>query len=171
MDYKTFFRDLSMTEDDIIDLAIPLKILNDELGRGKCWCVKKYSHPAFEHFRLTNSSRPLFKTMDARMLAVAFDNRFPPLEEGRYTVLVRRHTCTSQYCLNPAHYYYGSQSDVKKELANRRGRNINEEVIADIRSRRESNKKKWTYKTLGEFFNLPYHVVRRICLENAYTNG
>lgn len=170
MNYRQFFESLHLTEDDVINLAVPIKLLHDELGMGTCWCVKKYNHPVFEQFRLTNRSRPLFKGMDARMLAVAFDNRFPPLEEGRYTVLVRKHTCKSQYCLNPSHYYYGSQKDVKMELAKRRGRNISAEVIEDIRTRRESNKRKWTYETLGKFFNLPYHVVRRICLEKAYTN-
>ena len=92
MNYRQFFESLHLTEDDVINLAVPIKLLHDELGMGTCWCVKKYNHPVFEQFRLTNRSRPLFKGMDARMLAVAFDNRFPPLEEGRYTVLVRRHT-------------------------------------------------------------------------------
>lgn len=167
MDY---FREQYLSEDDICNFAAIIKLLNDELGMDQCWCVKKLHHPAFSCFRLTHKYKPLYQNKDARYLAVALTNRFPPVEEGKKIVLVRRHICKSTFCLNPAHYYYGSQKDVKLELAKRRGKNISDDILQEIRTRRESNKTKWTYENLGEFFNLPYHVVRRICLENAYSN-
>jgi len=83
---------------------------------------------------------------------------------------VRRHTCQSQHCINPAHYYFGTLKDVKLEHAKRKGIKINPVVVTEIRSKRESDKRTWTYQKLGKLYELPYHVVRRICTENAYTN-
>lgn len=171
MDYKRFFADLYFSEEDTANFAALVKLLHDELGMGRCWCVKRYNHFVFNQFQCTHKYRPLYKREDPRLMTLALANRFAPVEEGRYIMLVRRHTCTSQYCINPDHYYFGTAKDVKLEQAKRKGQNISPEVLAEIRSRRESNKTKWTYEKLGKFFKLPYHVIRRICLEGAYTNG
>jgi hypothetical protein len=170
MNYKQFFADLYFTEEDIVNFAALIKLLYEELGMGRCWCVKRYNTLLFNQFRVTHKYRPLYKNKDPRLMALALANRFAPVEEGRHIVLVRRHTCTSQYCINPDHYYFGTAKDVKLEQAKRQGKKISPEILTEIRTRRESNKTKWTYEKLGKFFKLPYHVVRRICLEGAYTN-
>jgi len=171
MNYKEFFADLYFTEEDIVTFAALVKQLHDELGMGQCWCVQRYNASLLNQFRVTNKYRPLYKNRDPRLMTLALANRFAPVEEeGRSALLVRRHVCSSKYCINPDHYYFGTAKDVKLEQAKRKGRNISPDVLAEIRSRRKSNKTKWTYEKLGKFFKLPYHVVRRICLEGAYTN-
>lgn len=168
MDYLQFFRDEYLTEQDLVAFATTLKLCQDGIGLSPCWCLKKLDHPGLKHFSTSHRFRPQFKGRDARLLALALVNQFMP-EEG--AVVVRKHTCQSQHCINPSHYYFGTLKDVKLEHAKRKGININPAIVTEIRSKRESDKTMWTYQKLGKLYKLPYHVIRRICTENAYANG
>ena len=167
LDYITFFRDEYLTHQDLISFASTLKLCQTEVGMSTCWCLKKMDHPGLEHFTVSHPSRPLFKGRDARPLALALVDQF---NSRKKPVIVRRHTCKSPHCINPAHYFYGTAQDVKIQSAKRKGININKKVVDEIRSKRESNKSEWTYQKLGNHYKLPYHVVRRICLEGAYSS-
>lgn len=54
--------------------------------------------------------------------------------------------------------------------AKRKGRDISPAVVAAIKEQRDSNKIEWTYDKLSKQYKLPYHVIRRICTEGAYSN-
>lgn len=54
--------------------------------------------------------------------------------------------------------------------AKRKGREINPSIVEAIKQQRSASKSEWTYEKLSKQYKLPYHVIRRICNEGAYSN-
>jgi len=54
--------------------------------------------------------------------------------------------------------------------AKRKGREISPSIVEGIKQQRSANKTEWTYEKLSKQYKLPYHVIRRICNEGAYSN-
>jgi hypothetical protein len=169
VDYFKFFRDEYLTGEDLLCFATSLRLCQTELGINSCWCIKQINHPFLKYFTTSHPSRPLFKGRDARLLSLALINQYAPDTESN--LVVRYSFCRSQHCINPTHYFFGTVQDVWMQNAKRKGRDINPEIVESIKNQRESDKNEWTYDKLSKQYKLPYHVIRRICNEGAYTNG
>jgi hypothetical protein len=168
LDYFTFFRDEYLTGEDLLSFATSLRLCQTELGITSCWCIKKINHPSLKYFTSSHPSRPLFKGKDARLLAMALADKYAPAD-GANTV-VRYSFCNSQHCINPTHYFFGTTQDVWMQNAKRKGREINPSIVESIKQQRATSKGEWTYEKLSKHYKLPYHVIRRICNEGAYSN-
>ena len=83
-------------------------------------------------------------------------------------IIVKRSECKSQYCLNPAHYYWGTRKDVAYENAKTSEKSIDIDLITKLRT--ESNSGVSSRK-LSKHYRLPYHSVRRICSGETYENA
>ncbi len=165
MDYQTVFRDEYLTPVDLVAFAYGLNLFQELLGPKECWCVKKANHPALQHFTVSNKYRSSFKGRDARVLSLALVDQFRTDEKP---VVVRKSACTSKYCVNPNHYFYGTRIDVGLQNQQRAGINLSLNLIDEIRSKRGSNTRFWTYRRLSWHFKVPEKIVARICRRESY---
>ena len=76
--------------------------------------MKKIKHSAFEGFNTSKKNKLLYQNKDARELLLFLTGRLPKEETP---IIVRKGYCQSPYCLNPAHYYWGTRKDVAYESA------------------------------------------------------
>ena len=83
-------------------------------------------------------------------------------------VIVRRSCCTSNYCINPNHYFYGTRTDVGLQNQLRAGINLSLNIIDEIRSKRSSDTRFWSYRRLSWHFKVPEKIVARICRRESY---
>lgn len=165
MNYVSVFRDEYLTPADIIAFASAMQAFQGLVGVKECWCVKKANHPMLSSFTVTHSSRPQFKGRDARVLSLALVDQFYSEEKP---ILLRRHVCTSVYCINPGHLFYGTKSDVQLETQRRRGLKVSLKIINEIRSKRENDPENWTYPSLAKHYKLPLQTIARICRREIY---
>jgi hypothetical protein len=170
MEILRFFFESSLSSDDAVAFAKAVQICFHTLGGDRCWCMDKSKHSSFQGFVTSHGSRLLYKNQDARPFLLALSNRF--YSDDR-PVIVRRSCCTSKYCLNPSHAYYGTRSDValenetKKPQAKKRRTVVTVEMAEQMRQCRDAGE---TILKLSRRYKLPYHVARRICSENAYSS-
>ena len=148
---------------DIKTLAILFKNLVQIKGEEKCWdLVRIKNQIAGEQsnsFTVTHPSYPLYKGKDMRYLCLAIAGHYPDDK----SVLIRKSTCQCSYCINPNHYFYGSERDKKIERWRRKGYEINDELYNKIKEMRSSNNKVFSYRKLASDFNLSMRIIRSIC--------
>ena len=160
--YEDLFLYEELTAYDQVVFATSLKFAHKLLGRKPCWCMKLCNHNVFQGFTTSKKNRLLYKTKDARPLLLALAGKFSTEEKS---IIVRKAECTSQYCLNPSHYYWGTRSDVAYENAKRSNSNINNLLITKLR---EKSQKGISKKELSITYKIPYETTRRICNYEIY---
>jgi hypothetical protein len=171
MDLLQFFRDSSLTSDDAVVFAKSFQLCLLHLGEDRCWCVKKQSHSVFKGFNVYSSSRLMYRSQDARPLILAMSSRYSSEE---LPVLVRRGICKSPHCLNPAHYYYGTKSDVALEnnvrspRAAKRRNDVTAVLAEQMRMDHDAGE---SILRLSRKYKIPYYTARRICSDNAYSSN
>jgi hypothetical protein len=154
-----FFSQYYIVGEDAARFMTVLKLFDDRYGKEKCWCTKKINNPYhLEGFVLSHPNRPLYKRIDARVLTLALVGQYP---DPNKPVIVRRGHCTSNHCINPNHYFYGTKRDVAIQRNIRKGSHLTQDLIDTIRAQWEEKR---SYASLAREFNLPYHTVRRACL-------
>ena len=165
MDYQTVFRDEYLTPVDLVAFAYALNAFQELVGSTDCWCVKKANHPVLKHFTFSNRHRSSFKGRDARVLCLALVDQFRTDEKP---IVVRKSCCTSKYCINPNHYFYGTRVDVGLQNQLRAGINLSLNLIDEIRAKRHSDTRYWSYRRLSWHFKVPEKIVARICRRESY---
>lgn len=125
--------------------------------------MDKIRHPAFEGFNTSNKQTLYYCGIDARPLILALSGRFK--EEGQ--VAIRRSSCKSPYCFNPTHYYWGTKSEVALETRSKNSKEISPDLIQVLRNERQKGVK---ILSLSRKYKLPYHVARRICNGETFSN-
>ena len=165
MDFWTVFRDEYLTAEDLVAFAFTLDLYDKTMAPGDCWCIKAVNHPVLKDFSFAHTTYPRFKGRNARILSLALADKFYTEEKP---IIVRRSKCDSEFCINPAHCYYGTRVDVHMESRRKQGVNMSPILINEIKNRRTQDSKKWTYKALSSQYKLPVHVVRRICQGITY---
>ena len=156
MNEKPAFLYNDLTPYDQIVFANAFKTALKILGKDSCWCMKKLKHSAFQGFN-TSKNKLFYKGRDARPLILCLTGRNP---KDQNTIIVRKCFCNSNYCLNPAHYYYGTRQDVAYEKASISKKFIDKELISKLRLEKD---KGISSRKLSKTYKLPYHSVRRIC--------
>ena len=165
-----FFFEACLTTDDAVVFAKSIALWEAASGKDKCWCLKRKKHSVLAGFSVNHKVHVTYKRQDARPLLLALSGRF--YSEDR-PVLVRRACCNSTYCVNPLHYYYGTRADVAMENKARKptadqGRNqITPAVVEGMRQEYDAGE---SILRLSRKYKLKYHVARRICSENTYSN-
>lgn len=166
MDSKTVFLYEYLTDRDLVEFAYVLNLFLELSGEKECWCIQKTSHSALINFTASHRTQPQFKGRDARMLTLSIINQFQTDEKP---VIVRRRECTSKYCINPLHYFYGTRSDVQLVRYNRTANSdLDHETIKSIRLKRQSNPRIWTYRKLSWEFKLSERTIAGICRRESY---
>ena len=135
------------------------------LGKEKCWCMKKIKHSAFEGFNTSKKNKLQYQGRDARELLLHLTGREPTPEKS---IIVRKGYCQSPYCLNPAHYYWGTRKDVAYENASVNENSIDTFLISKLR---KESQKGISSRKLSKTYRLPYHSVRRICSYETYEDA
>jgi hypothetical protein len=151
-----------LTPPDQLAFAKALQICLRTFKKNECWCLQRHSHQAFAGFTTVNPTRLLYKNRDARPLVLALSGQFQTDDKP---LAVRKALCTSPYCLNPSHYYWGTKQDIAYESANRNGLIPSAEHIAQMRADKEKGQ---TSLHISRKYKLPYHVARRICNGEVY---
>ena len=173
-----FFVERGLGTEDLVWILKCLKLLGERLPDDCCWSLDKINHAFFHGFTLQRKNpfeepsaltgaptgRPRYRGRDARALILAIAGRYG--ESGQ--VVVRTASCSSPYCVNPNHYYWGSKSDVQLERLRRNGTSLSWETIKKIRTLRNTDPQKYTYQKLSEEFHLSYSVIRGICNKGIY---
>lgn len=160
--HKDLFLYEELTTYDEVVIAKAIQLGLQLLGKKNCWCMKLCNHKIFQGFTTSKKNRLLYKTKDARILILAIAGDF---RTENKSVIVRRAECTSPYCLNPSHYYWGTRADVAYENAKRSEKKINNKLIDKLRRK---NKEGISKKKLSKIYRLPYHTTRRICNHEIY---
>ena len=153
-----------LTPDDQITFIKAFQIGLAAYGQSSCWCMKDriLNRAGFEGFTTSKKQRLTYRGQDARPLLLAVSQRFSSPEKP---IIVRRAICNSKYCLNPAHYYWGTRVDVAAENAERKKTGINSELINTLRKEKEEGT---SSLKLSKKYRMPYHTVRRICNYESY---
>jgi hypothetical protein len=155
-----FFHDNYIMGDDIAQFMNVLKLFDQRYGKEKCWCIKKINNP--EHlkgFVLSHPNRPVYKGTDARGLVLALIDQY---SEPEKPFIVRYSNCLSTHCINPNHYFHGTKRDVAIQRNKRNGTHRLDPGLIELLRHERSEKR--SYASLAREFNLPYHTVRRACL-------
>ncbi len=160
--HKAPFLCKGLTPYDQITFAKAFQIAFQTIGKDKCWCMKKHTHSVFQGFKTNKTKVLLYKNKDARPLILAMTGQFYTDEKP---IIVRKSICSSPYCLNPTHYYWGTRSDVAYENAQRIGSGVNNELITKLRIESEEG---ISSLKLSKTYRIPYHTVRRICNRETY---
>ena len=162
MTQRNTFLYQDLTPYDQVVFAKAIQIALQLLGKDSCWCLKKNNHAIFQGFTTHKKNHLFYKGRDARPLLLAVANCLPKNTES---IIVRKSICTSKYCLNPSHYYWGSRSDVAYENSQRCDKGINNKLISKLRKEKEDG---ISSLKLSKTYRLPYHTVRRICNNETY---
>jgi hypothetical protein len=153
-----------LTPADQIAFAKSFELCQKVFGRTKCWCLRESSHPAFTGFALDTSpsSTLRYRGVDARRLILAMSGQFQPDESY---VAIRKSICKSSHCLNPAHYYWGTKSDVALEKQKTKQNGLTPEVVRALQLGRQEGKR---VLDLARKYKVAYHTARRICAGETY---
>jgi len=164
MQISDLFLYSGLTPEDQVVFAKAFQICLRLFGTDRCWRLDRRKHPAFMGFNFSQATSVVYKGVDVRPLILAMSGRYK--EEGQ--VAIRRSTCGSPHCLNPAHYYWGSKSQVMLErFGTRRGGQISVDTIEGMRMGRLQGKR---VLDLSRQYKIPYHTARRICAGETYEN-
>jgi UDP-N-acetylglucosamine transferase subunit ALG13 len=127
--------------------------------------MKKIKHSSFEGFNTSKRNKLQYQGRDARELLLYLTGREPTSENQ---IIVRKGYCQSPYCLNPAHYYWGTRKDVAYESASINENSIDTFLITKLR---KESKNGISSRKLSKTYRLPYHSVRRICSYETYEDA
>lgn len=158
-----FFNEHYLNNKELLHFVEILNRFQTVYGSKACWCLKSVTKAEVKGFTTSHTSKPLYKGIDARPLALAVVDQY---QDWTKPVVVRRHQCGSLHCINPNHYYYGTKRDVCFERGWRKGSPITPELVAELREKHESQS--LSFATLAETHKLPYYLVRNICRYVAY---
>lgn len=158
-----FFNEHSLTPQDFVYFVQILNQFQDLFGVKNCWCLKTVLKSKIKDFSTSHSTRALFKRTDARPLALAVVGSYATDEKP---MMVRKSQCTSVYCINPNHCYWGTKQDICFERGWRKRSRVTPELIKELRLKYETENTSLT--SLAKSYNLPYHVVRSICKYISY---
>ena len=162
MSTTSLFRDLGLDSTDLITFVRAIDLCLKLYTKDKCWPLDQSNHIAFEGFNTSHSSSLFYRGVDARPLLLALSGRFQ--EEGE--VAIRRASCTSPYCLNPAHYYWGTRGQVMLENQQPHKKSeLSMDLIEKLRQGRQSGMR---VLDLSRKHRIPYHTARRICAGETY---
>ncbi len=134
-------------------------------GQDSCWCLKdknSCNHSIFQGFTSSKKTGISYRGRDARPLILSMAGY---TQEPHKPIIVRRSNCKSQYCLNPAHYYWGTRTDVAYEQLKRDKTILNKDLINQLRREKANGK---SSLGLSKKYKLAYHTVRRICNNEIY---
>ena len=134
----------------------------EHFGKESCWCLTKMNNAGFKGFTTSKKTKLMYKGHDARPLILNMTGRNYSQEKP---IIVKRSECKSKYCLNPAHYYWGTRKDVAYENAKVNEKSINIDLITKLRNESQSG---ISSRKLSKHYRLPYHSVRRICSGETY---
>lgn len=164
MQISDLFLFAELTPEDQVVFAKAFQICLRLWGRDKCWKLDRRNHPAFAGFNTSQPTTLYYKGVDVRPLILGISGRF----QGEGEVAIRKSCCSSPYCLNPAHYYWGTKSQVMLErLSTGRKGSISLEIIRKLREGRQEGKR---ILDLSRQYKIPYHTARRICAGETYEN-
>jgi hypothetical protein len=158
-----FFRDSGLIAPDVVVFAKSVQILTAAEGLSSCWDPRGRTHACFTGFSTAKRSHLFYKTRDARPLLLALIGQYPTAEKG---VIVRRHSCKNQFCMNPSHYFYGTRADVMREHRLRKGSKLDSSLIGEIVKADTTI----SSASLAKKYNLPYHTIRRIRSGQTYSD-
>ena len=137
----------------------------EHFGKESCWCLTKMNNAGFKGFTTSKKTKLMYKGHDARPLILGMTGRN---YSEKNPIIVKRSECKSQYCLNPAHYYWGTRKDVAYENAKTSDKSIDIDLITKLRIENENGV---SSRKLSKYYRLPYHSVRRICSYETYENA
>lgn len=164
MNVATLFRDLGLEPADQIALVRALQLGLKMFPRDECWRVDQSSHIAFEGFNTSKKTTLVYRGVDSRPLLLALSGRFQRDEE----IAIRRHSCSSPYCLNPTHYFWGTKSQLMlQQQSSRKKGSLSVDLIQKLRVGRQEGKR---VLDLARQYKVPYHTARRICAGETYEN-
>ena len=164
MNVVTLFRDLGLEPADQIALVRALQLGLKMFPRDECWRVDQSSHIAFEGFNTSKKTTLVYRGVDVRPLLLALSGRFQRDEE----IAIRHHSCSSPYCFNPTHYFWGTKSQLMlQQQANRKNGSLSVDLIQKLRVGRQEGKR---VLDLARQHKVPYHTARRICAGETYEN-
>ena len=89
------------------------------------------NNAGFKGFTTSKKTKLMYKGHDARPLILSMTGRNYSEENP---IIVKKSECKSQYCLNPAHYYWGTRKDVAYENAKTSDKSINIDLITKLRT-------------------------------------
>ena len=153
-----------LTADDQINFIKAFQMGLARFGENSCWCMKDkvLNQACFDNFMTNKKNHLTYKNRDARPLMLSITKRF---SSEHKPIIVRKGICKTKYCLNPAHYYWGTRADVAKENAIRNRKGITPELIIRLRQEKEDG---ISSLKLSKIYNLQYETVRRICNNETY---
>ena len=155
---ENFFKEHTLTSTDLLFITKILSKMSSNLGKDDCWVAPVEGKQKIDGFYSWGPARVKYKGADARVLVMAIVDQY---RDETQPVLVRKGGCIENHCINPHHFYYGTKRDVCFENNQRNGRPITPSLIRELRSKHETEKFSFTY--IAKTYNLPYHLVRRIC--------
>ena len=113
-----FFTESGLVASDLIVFAKAAQLFSRSKGRKSCWSLAASPRVMFSGFINSKRNHLHYRAQDARPLLLALLGQYPSAGKS---VIVRRHTCTDPFCMNPSHYYYGTRADVMLENQQRKG--------------------------------------------------
>jgi hypothetical protein len=156
-----FFAESGLVASDLIVFAKAAQLFSRSKGRKSCWSLAASPRVMFSGFINSKRNHLHYKAQDARPLLLALLGQYPSAGQS---VIVRRHTCTDPFCLNPSHYYYGTRADVMFENQQRKGLQIDPVILSSIKTADSHI----STKHLAEELGLPYHKVQKIRSGTTY---
>lgn len=167
-----FMAALGLEENDLEWLLKATKVMRERIPPGRCWDLEKINHAFFHGFTIrrrqestTGGARVFYRGREARSLLLALSGRF---QEDPKQILVRSGSCSSIYCVNPNHFFWGTRGDVALESNRRKGLNISDDIIFEIKDLRNSDPSTWTYGKIAEKYDISSNIVRSICTDGRY---
>jgi hypothetical protein len=133
------------------------------MGGNKCWNASKVKDVSFQGVTSVHPKRVLYKNVDVRPLMLAFANE---VQTETQTITVRKACCSSEHCMNPSHYYWGSRTDVAGEVTKRSRPRFDAKLVEEMRKEKENNT---SILKISRKYKIPYHTARRICNGETYT--
>ena len=138
MNVATLFRDLGLEPADQVALVRALQIGLKLFPMDGCWRLDRRSHIAFEGFNTSRKTTLIYRGVDARPLLLALSGRFQRDDE----IAIRRSDCSSPYCMNPTHYYWGTKSQLMlQQQSNRKKGSLSIDLIQKLRVGRQEGKR------------------------------
>ena len=156
------FLEASLGPADAMTMVKSFQLAVKYMGRNRCWCMKTLNHAVFEGYTTSNTTGLTYRGRDSRPLLMALSGQYPG--DGRETV-VRKACCSSKYCRNPSHYYWGTKSDVALENRRRRSVQLDAVLIQQLRQEWDAGS---SATALSKKYELPYQTTRRICNRETY---
>jgi len=162
MNIHSLFRDAGVSREELVAFVKSIEICCKLHGRDSCWSIDRAHHAAFSGFNTANPKNLRYCGVDARPLILSISGQFQPDESH---VAIRKSICKSQYCLNPAHYYWGTKSEVALEGQRKKKDGLTPDVIRALQEGRREGKR---VLDLARKYKVAYHTARRICAGETY---